>query len=172
LGGTNAMVPAILKRTVLLWALVLAACTVQLAPAYDPALVQGLDQTNTQALTLFAELETGSPASDFSTYAPRYAALIGQFDALRQQAMARQIPPLAKRLSGLKLVEKLCKSETDPTACVNTSPASLAQILSTFRRMRDTHRSAGLQPDIVVLFRGNYDPAIAQALTVENALKR
>lgn len=166
------MVPAILKRTVLLWAFVLAACTVQLAPAYDPALVQGLDQTNTQALTLFAELETGSPASEFPTYAPRYAALIGQFESLRQQAMTRQMPPLARRLSGLKLVEKLCKSETDPTACVNTSPASLAQILSTFRRMRDTHKSAGLQPDIVVLFRGNYDPAIAQALTVENALKR
>ena len=53
------MVPAILKRSLLLWAFVLAACTVQLAPAYDPALVQGLDQTNAQTLTLFAELETG-----------------------------------------------------------------------------------------------------------------
>lgn len=166
------MVPAILKRTMLLWAFVLAACTVQLAPAYDPALVQGLDQTNVQALTLFAELEAGSPPSEFPSYAPRYAALIGQFDALRQQAMARQIPPLAKRLSSLKLVEKLCKSDIDPTACVNTTPASLAQVLGNLRRMRDTHRTAGLQPDIVTLFRGGYDPAIAQALTVENALKR
>lgn len=166
------MVPAILKRTVLLWVFVLAACTVQLAPAYDPALVQGLDQTNTQALTLFAELETGSPATDFPTYAPRYAALIGQFDSLRQQAMARQIPPLAKRLSSLKIVERICKTDTDPTACVNTSPASLAQVLSNLRKMRDTHKAMGLQPDIVALFRGGYDPAIAQALTVENALKR
>lgn len=166
------MVPAILKRSLLLWAFVLAACTVQLAPAYDPALVQGLDQTNAQTLTLFAELETGSPASQFDTYAPRYAALIGQFDALRQQAMARQIPPLARRLASLKLVERICRTDSDPTACVNTSPASLEQILSNLRRMRDTHRSAGLQPDIVALFRGGYDPAIAQALTVEAALKR
>ena len=34
------MMPAIWKRAALLWVLVLAACTIQLAPAYDQALVQ------------------------------------------------------------------------------------------------------------------------------------
>ena len=47
------------------------------------------------------------------------------------------------------------------------------QRLSLLRRMRDVHRSSsGLAPDIVTAFRDSYNVAIAQALFVENALKR
>ena len=167
------MMPAIWKKAALLCAFVLAACTIQLAPSYDQALVEGLDEANTAALTLFAALETGSPQSEFGEYEARYAELIGKFDALRQRALTRQIPPLAERLTRLSIVRDLCSSESDPSACVNTSPASLEQVLTLIRRMRDTHkRPGGLAPDIVQTFRDSYNVAIAQALTVENALKR
>jgi hypothetical protein len=160
------------KRAVLLWAMLLAACTIQLVPDYDQALVEGLDEANTAALTLFAAVESGSPATEFGEYEERYAELIGTFDALRQRAMSRQVPALADRLSRLGIVRDLCDSESDPSACVNTSPASLERVLQVLREMRDRHRSGGLAIDVVELFRTDYRTAVAQALTVENALKR
>ena len=163
------MMPAILKRTALLWMFVLTACTIQLVPDYDQALVEGLDQANTQALTLFAAVESGSPASEFGDYDERYATLIGTFDALRQRAANRQIPPLAARLSKIRFVRDYCN---DAASCVNVSPASLERVLDVLRKMRDRHRSSGLAVDTVGLFRTDYNTAIAQALTVENALKR
>jgi hypothetical protein len=167
------MMPAIWKKAALLWVFVLAACTVQLAPSYDQALVEGLDKANTTALTLFAAVESGSPTSEFGKYEDRYAELIGTFDALRQRALNRQVPPLAKRLSRLSIVRDYCNSESDPTACLNASPASLEEVLKLLRRMRDQHKGpSGLAPDIVQIFRDGYNVAIAQALTVENALKR
>jgi len=166
------MTSAIWKRAALLWVIVLAACTIQLVPSYDQALVEGLDQANTEALTLFAAVESGSPASKFSDFEEGYAALIGKFDALRQRASNRQIPPLAARLSRLSIVQDYCNTDADPTGCVNASPASLERVLQVLRRMRDRHRSNGLEADVVNLFRTDYNTAIAQALTVENALKR
>jgi len=166
------MVLPIRNVLVLLWAVLLAACAIQLAPAHDPALVEGLDKANREALTLFAAVEKGSPATEFGRYEQRYAELIGAFDALRQRASTRQIPPLARRLSNHRIVADYCNSANDPGACVNVSPSSLGQVLSLLRRMRDTHKGGGLEADTVTQFRNGYDPAITQALTVENALKR
>lgn len=163
---------AIWKTAILMWAMLLAACTIQLAPDYDQALVEGLGESNAEALTLFASVETGSPASEFDDYDERYAELIGGFEALRQRAATRQIPPLARRLSSLPSIAAVCVSESDPTRCVNASPVSLQEVLTLLRAMRDTHRSSGLAVDTVARFRDGYDTAIAQALTVENALKR
>ena len=151
----------------------LIVATAAVAALSVAACSQKADEANTAALTLFAALETGSPQSEFGEYEARYAELIGKFDALRQRALTRQIPPLAERLTRLSIVRDLCSSESDPSACVNTSPASLEQVLTLIRRMRDTHRRpGGLAPDIVQTFRDSYNVAIAQALTVENALKR
>ncbi|NIJ19578.1 hypothetical protein FHS95_001247 [Sphingomonas naasensis] len=166
------MVPAILKRTVLLWVFVLAACTIHLAPSYDPALVDGLNKAHTETLTLFAGLETASGPETFPAYQERYASVIGQFEALRQRAEAREIPPLAGRLVKLKAVEKLCGSGADATECVNVTPKRLENIVAGLRVLRDRHRTRGLASDSVELARDAYDPAIHLALSVENALKR
>lgn len=166
------MVPAILKKTVLLWVLMLAACTISLVPTYDQALVDGLNKANTETLTLFAELETASGPETFPTYQEHYASVIGQFEALEQRAAARQIPPLAERLLKLKAVEKLCGPGIDATECVNVTPKRLKNIVVGLRVLRDLHRANGLKSDSVELARGNYDPAIQLALSVENALKR
>ena len=156
----------------MLWVFVLAACTVQLAPSYDPVLANGLNEAHTEALTLFAAVEEGSPASKFSDFEMRYAGLIGRFETLRQRASMRDIPPLARRISRLSIVQDFCNSQSDPTSCVNASPSSMGRVLEVVRQMRNTHRSRGLAVDTVTLFRTDYSTAIEQALTVENALQR
>lgn len=166
------MAPPTKWLVALLWAILLSACTIQLVPSYDQALVEGLDSTNKEALTLFAAVEGGSPKSEFGEYEQKYADVIGSFDALYQRASTRQVPPLAKRLARQRIVHDFCNSATDPASCLNVTPSSLGQVLSTLRRMRDTHKSRGLAPDIVQNFRDSYNPAIGQVLTVENALKR
>jgi hypothetical protein len=166
------MMPAILKRTAVLWALVLAACTIQLVPSYDQALVDGLDEANTAALTLFASVENGAPKEKVGDYEDRYSEVIGTFEALRQRAQRRQIPPLAARLSKISSIRAFCNAQGDPTACVNTAPTSIGEVLTVIRQMRSTHRDRGLTPGDVVNFRNAYSTPIANALTVENALKR
>jgi hypothetical protein len=166
------MVQKIWKRTILFWTVLLAACTIQLVPNYDQTLVDGLDEANTTALIVFAEVEDGSPQSEFAQFGSRYAELIGKFDALQQRAANRQIPPLAARLSKLSIVRDFCNSKSNPTECVNASPSSLARALEVLRKMRDRHSGSGLARDTVLLFRNDYNTAMGQALTVENALKR
>jgi hypothetical protein len=166
------MARAILSKSLLLWCILLAACTIQLAPNYDPSLVDGLNQTNTATLTLFATLESGSDKSSFPQFEQRYAEAIGATEALRQRAAGRAVPPLAARLSKLKIVHEVCSSGDDPAACVNTSPASLGRVLEDLRKLRDTHRTKGLASDTVDLIQRDYNTAMGQALAVENALKR
>jgi hypothetical protein len=166
------MTSPIKALALLFWAVLLSACTIQLVPSYDQALVEGLDKTNQEALTLFAAVEGGSPKEKFGEYEENYAAVIGGFDALRQRAVSRQIPPLAARISKLSIVRQVCDSKNDPAGCLNVSPASLDRVLQVLRQMRDLHRSSGLNDDLIRPFRRDYQTAMGQVLTIENALKR
>ena len=150
----------------------LSGCAIQLVPDYDQALLGGLNAANTEALTLFAQVEDGSTAEEFGNYARDYAVLIGKFGALRQRAQSRYVPPLASRLAEKKIIRDFCASETNPNGCLNASPESIGEILSNLRTMRNLHRDRGLTSGAVVAFRNRYDIQIDQALTVENALKR
>jgi len=152
--------------------ILLSGCAIQLVPDYDQALLDGLNDANTEALTLFAQVESGSPADEFPSYARDYAREIGKFGALRQRAQSRYVPPLASRLAEKKIIRDFCASESNPTGCLNASPESIGEILSGLRTMRDLHRQRGLENGAVVAFRNRYDIQIDQALTVENALKR
>ncbi len=149
-----------------------SGCAIQLVPDYDQALLDGLNDANTEALTLFAQVESGSTAEEYREYARNYAVLIGKFGALRQRAQSRYVPPLASRLAEKKIVRDFCASETNPNGCLNASPESIGEILANLRQMRDLHRQRGLEAGAVVAFRNRYDIQIDQALTVENALKR
>lgn len=170
------MVHALHRSILMLWltllSVALSACTIQLAPAYDDALASGLAETHSSTLTLFAGVEEGSPATEFTGYSRDYAMIIGQFEALRQRAEARDIPPLASRLTRLRVIESICGSGADAERCINASPASIAEVLRLLRDMRRLHRTRGLTREDIQLYRDSYDPAIRQALTVENALRR
>ncbi len=102
--------PAQMLRLLLgAWLAFLAGCTVQLAPSYDPALVEGLFHNNEQALVFFAKVENGSPATEFDTHEDQYAVLVGGFDALRERAASRYVPPLAARLADMRIVRELLR---------------------------------------------------------------
>jgi hypothetical protein len=161
----------------LVWLLLLpallAGCTISLAPAYDPSLVEGIRGANERALALFSAVEDGSPAADFPDHAATYDEVIGRLGALRMQAEARPVPPLADRiaatLADVGILDDVCEDAAD---CVNTSPRQLTTAADNLARMRRTHRDQGLEPDVVELFRNAHEISISQAMKVELALKR
>ncbi len=161
-----------LRIVTLLFALALSACTIGLVPAYDANLAEGLSGANKQTLILFAKLDEGASASEFKNYSGEYAELIGTFSELRYRAAARPMPPLASRLAKTKIFESFCNSKDNPAACLNASPAAIAQIVDTLRTMRASHHAGDLTPIIIGGFAREYESAIKQALTVESALKR
>lgn len=157
-------------------ALLLSACTIQLVPDYDQALVEGLEKANTETLTLFASVAEGSTKAEFGEYKERYAEIIGQFDALRMRADSRYVPPLAARLAKNKMFQSVCggnrTGSQSPTECLNASPESLRLVIETMSEMRDLHRKDGFGASYARDQRDEYETRIDQALTVENALKR
>jgi hypothetical protein len=153
-------------------AFVLSACTVGLVPAYDADLAEGLSAAHANALVQFARVEEGSPREDYPAHAETYAVLIGAFGELRSRAATRPIPPLATRLAKTSVFRRVCPATDDPEVCLNATPESIASVLSTLRTMRTTHRTEGLEPAIVDLFKREYLTAVDQALTVEAALQR
>lgn len=150
----------------------LAACTIGLVPAYDAELAEGLGSANKQTMILFAELEEGSPKTEADGFSKTYAEIIGSFEELRHRAASRPMPPLAAKLQKQRIFQTFCNSKEDPVGCLNASPASIAEVLSTIRMMRRTHRDTGLSPALVEGFERQYVTAVRQALTVESALKR
>jgi len=153
--------------------LAVAACTIQLAPAYDPSLVEGVTAANEEALTLFSAVEGGSTSADFPDHAAAYDGVIGKLGALRMQAAARPVPPLADRVTAALTasggLDDVCAEAAD---CVNTSPRQLGAAADNLARMRATHAASGLTPDVVAVFRNAHEISMDQAMQVELALKR
>ena len=169
-GGLAAIVAARASalRAVLLL-LVLGACAVTLAPAYDAGLVARLNAANEKTLTLFSAVKNGSPASAFPNFAARYDELIGAFDAARIQAEAREVPSVSQRVLDLVGGSDICP---EPEDCANPTPRILATVTGNLDRMKATHAARGLQSDIVEIFKEAHETSIRQALEVENAFKR
>lgn len=156
-----------------LLALILTACSIQLAPRYDQKVVDAIGAANIQTLTLFAALERGSSAAEFPKFSARYDETIGAFDALRIQTDAREVPPLVGYLAKAKGLGEICASLGGTMAsCVNSSPTWLAQIVERLSYMRQLHRSTGLPADRVAQSKGDYEGWMLNLITIENALKR
>ncbi len=159
---------ALRTAVLLLW---LTGCTAHLAPDYDATLVAGLVAANEQAETLFATLSSGTTAATFPQRQPTYDAVIGKFDALRLEAMARPNP----HLSDSGLLASLAGHPTTPGAA-NPLQAPTPQVLSTIvaklTRLRNQDRAGSLSPVLVVLAKNSYELSFEQALTYEQALQR
>jgi len=156
---------------VLLAALLVAGCAVQLVPAHDPALVEGLSEANRETLELFAAVSGGTTAETFERREATYNRLIGAFDALRLQAGARPVPrPLVLRWLGVGGAEDVEPEEIEKLQ--NPTPEILATVRDTLIEMRDTDREQGLSALRVTGFKNIYEPSIDQALTVEKAFER
>jgi hypothetical protein len=162
--------------------LALSACTVQLAPAYDPSVVTGLNAANVQTQTLFATVSTGVTPGTFPSREAQYNTVIGQFSAIESQLEARPMP------SGVPgfLTDHLPPADAKAIHTLSTAPsiADVKTLIDTLTVMRDTDRKMGLPPstprDCVVgtgnptacLFENSYRISFNDALTYEMALQR
>lgn len=156
------MLPALLACVLLL-----AACTVQLAPPFDTGIIDGLAAANEEAMTLFATVSGGVSRTNFTDREKTYNAVIGKFDALRLQAGSRPVStPLAARALGSATDIKPDQVLKVPT------PDVLAGIVRQLTRMRDEDRAQGLVPDRVDSFKESFEIRMQQALVYEKALQR
>jgi len=156
----------------------LASCTIQLAPSYDAGIVNGLNQANAQAETLFVTVQSGVTKDTFASRQPQYDAVIGQFSALSVQISARAMPQPPSFLGG----KLLPPSDVSQIPLLKEAPSKGAvdQIVKTLTDMRNDDQSAGsAKTDCssdpkppVCLSKGIYELNFKSALTYETALQR
>ena len=77
--------------------LAITACTIQLAPAYDPALVNGIRSANNDIMQLYATTGMGVDKTTFPQRVDEYNRIIGAVDALALESQSRPVPDSAIR---------------------------------------------------------------------------
>ncbi|MFC0396879.1 hypothetical protein [Paraburkholderia rhizosphaerae] len=103
----------------------IAACTVQLAPDYDPALSSGIRNVNSEIMSLYSSTSMGTSADTFAERADRYDQIIGSLDALALQSQSRPIPDDALRG---KVEQYLKDRNAYPTRLSDADASDLAAI--------------------------------------------
>ena len=155
---------------IFLAAFFLASCVTQLAPQYDQALFDGITETNTQAMQLFASVSSGTEASTFNKRETTYNNLIGTVDALAMQSRARPVPKnkTTEKVNAY-LTSRGISGLDDGEA---PSAAALEEVSKNLSKMRDTDRAGGLNPTVVAMFKNAVVISMDQALTYEAFLER
>ncbi len=160
------------QKIFLLQLLLLVGCATQLAPTYDKNVVDGLNSTSIDAMTLFASMSSGSKAQDFGTRADRYASLIGRLDALALAAGARPLPKNKVTDSINRFLEKRGATALSDDDATPPSTHAIQQIAVTFSKMRDIDQKQGVTAYEVLAFKGQASIYFDQAITYENFLQR
>ncbi|MCP1399868.1 hypothetical protein [Achromobacter insolitus] len=73
-------------------AIALTACSIQLAPRSDQALLDGIQQVNKQIMEVYASASMGASRDTFPMRVEQYNRIIGTLDALALQAKSRPMP--------------------------------------------------------------------------------
>lgn len=145
----------------------LAGCTAQLAPAYDPSIVNGVTGLNQQAMQLYAQVASGVPASGYAQRQGTYIRLIGQANALANLARARPDP------AGLpKFLESKVKDWANLQKLSAPTGDILTKIAAQFTTMQQADQSGGISSLEAQAFQQQFSIDIQQALTYEKALAR
>ena len=152
--------------------LVLSGCAIQLAPAYDKTIIEGLTDANEQTLVLFASVSSGVSASGFAKREQTFNEVIGKFDAVETQVRTRPYPRslLAKVTGSGPPID--AKPSQLPRLDQAPSIQAIASIVDVLTHMREFDRAGRLSKSILTGLRQSYDIAIDQALTYEKALER
>jgi len=162
----------LLKKRVIVVALIfiLTGCATTLAPQYDKALFEGLTEANTDVMAFFASVSSGTQKEDLEVRSGPYAMMIGRFDALQIQAMARPVP--SNKVTE-KINEVLSKRGI-PVGDDSEIPSATAmgKISSTLTKMRDTDKKQGVTAMEVQAFKNQVAIFLDQALTYESFLER
>lgn len=162
------------RKYLLATVLLAAACTTQLAPAYDQAIVGGLASANQDVQTLFAALGTGVGKETYGTRVESYSHIIGELNALEIQAKSRPIPGS----DGLAAANKVLSANgigqltNDPQFTSYPSARAIHDTSVTISTMRDADRAAGIHGDELKAFQNQASVFLTQAITYENFLKR
>jgi hypothetical protein len=152
--------------------LTISGCTVQLAPSYDKTIIDGLTAANVETLTLFASVSSGVDGSGYAKREVTYNEIIGEFDALRIQALARPTPrPLLAKVFGMGPSENSKPTDIEKLDTAPSIPA-MESIIKTITKMRDDDSKGKLNENLVQGFKRSYEISIDQALTYEKALER
>ncbi|HSC80729.1 MAG TPA: hypothetical protein VLC08_10265 [Chitinolyticbacter sp.] len=157
--------------TLALW-LLLSGCATQLAPAYDRAVVDGLNATAVETMTLLASVSAGTTAASFPVREERYNQLIGRLEALALLAGARPVP---KNKVTDAINAKLAERGSPPLDDDGSTPPSvhaIKKIAETVTKLRDTDRKQGVTAFEAMAFKGQIAIYLDQAITYENFLQR
>jgi hypothetical protein len=160
---TKAIFPGILL-------LFLSACTTTLAPPYDQAIMDGLNDANANLMVFFASTTSGTSPQSFDEREERYNTLIGSLDALVIQSRARPMP----KNDITEAVNAFLEKRGAPSLVGGEAPSAsaIAKISETMTKMRDTDKKQGVTAFEVSAFRGQVVIYLDQALTYETFLKR
>lgn len=154
-------------------ALLMVGCATQLAPPYDKAVAEGLNNTSPEVMTLLASMSNGTDKSTFSTREETYNKLIGKLDALVILAGARPMPKnkvtdTINRLLGKRSSDSFLEDDesTPPSA------HAIKKIAETLAKARDTDRKQDLTAYEALGLKGQVVIYFDQAITYENFLQR
>jgi hypothetical protein len=150
----------------------LSACVTQLAPPYDKAVVDALNDANVATMTILASASAGTKADGFPSREQQYNRTIGKLDALALLAGARPVP---KNRVSMMVNQALEKRGTTAIAEDDATPPSVAairKVSETLVKMRDTDQKQGVTETEVQAFRGQAVICFDQAITYENFLQR
>ena len=151
--------------------LVLGACTVQLAPAYDEFIDTSLADLNTAIAAFIAGVPTdGYDQASFDNHQQFYAATLGRIQALKTRAAARPVPePAVVQWLGLGETAETVAGVGDQLPTVQ----SLGIVADRITNLRDRHNSdSGLGQTFAVRTGEQIQIALSNAITYELALKR
>lgn len=152
--------------------LFLSACATQLAPEYDEALLEGLNDASAEVMTLFASASGGTTANTFPAREDRYNNLIGRLDAMVIAAGARPVPQNRVTDTINRLLEARGHQPLENDDATPPSAHAIQRVSETLAKMRDTDKRQGVTALEVQAFRGQAVIYFDQAITYENFLQR
>jgi hypothetical protein len=150
---------------------VIVSCAVQLAPAYDVKIYDGIIALNNDAQVFFAAAENGLKKSTFDKTEPTYNELIGTLNSLIIQLDARPVPE-SKMLD--KINEKLKKEGKAPFNFSENLPTrnALQIILDRMVNLKTNHAKRDVKAIEISTAKQAFNIAIDQAITFESHLER
>ncbi|CAB3794518.1 hypothetical protein [Pararobbsia alpina] len=144
-------------------AVVLPACTIQLAPAPDQALSDGIRGVNNDIMNLYASASMGATKDTFPQRVERYNKIIGTTDALALQSQSRPVPDSAIRDRLEHAIRERLASDPRPsTASVEALTMAADECAEERHVPRSPVTSAAMAPPAEGQ---QYVPASAMALT-------
>ena len=159
-----------IKFLLVLLIVISVGCAVQLAPKYDAALFEGVTNTNSKIMELFASVSTGTDKATFNEREQSYNSIIGSVDALAIQSKARPMPENKLTEKVNQYLEK--RGVGSMTGDVAPSANSLEEVSKQLSKMKEVDKKSGLTPGAVAAFKNAVIISMDQAITYESFLNR